>query len=85
MAQRQEKERQQSRERKVNREQLPALMSVTQAAKAIGITRQGLWSAISRGYVETVKSGPYTLVPKHAVQKYAAQERKPGPKTKKKS
>jgi hypothetical protein len=63
--------------------ELPALLSVSQAAKALGLTRQGLWNAIYKGYVETVKSGPYTLVPRHAVERYAAQERKPGPKPQK--
>lgn len=57
---------------------LPALMSVGQAASALGITRQGLWVAINKGLVETVKSGPYTLVPHHAVERYANMPRKVG-------
>jgi len=65
--------------------ELSPLMSVSEAAKALGLTRQGMWNAINRGYVETVKSGPYTLVPRHAVERYAAQERKPGRPAKKKN
>ena len=57
---------------------LPALMSVAQAAAALGITRQGLWVAINKGAIETVKSGPYTLVPRHAVERYANMPRKVG-------
>ena len=59
-------------------EELPPLMSVSEAGKALGLTRQGMWNAINRGYVETVKSGPYTLVPRHAVERYAGKDRKRG-------
>lgn len=59
-------------------EELPPLMSVSEAGKALGLTRQGMWNAINRGYVETVKSGPYTLVPRHAVERYAVRDRKRG-------
>ena len=59
-------------------EHLPPLMSVSEAGKALGLTRQGMWTAINRGYVETVKSGPYTLVPRHAVERYAGRDRKRG-------
>ena len=63
---------------KTSADPVPFLLSVSQAARVIGISRQGLWAAIYRGLIESVQSGPYTLIPRYAAERYAMERRKRG-------
>jgi excisionase family DNA binding protein len=55
------------------------LLSMAQAARELGITRQGVKYAIEHGYLQAVKVGPYRLVPRHAVEAYKKARPHPGP------
>lgn len=54
------------------------LLSVAQAGRELGITRQGVLYAIERGYLQAVKVGPYRLVPRHSVEAYKKARPRPG-------
>lgn len=54
------------------------LLSLTQAGRELGITRQGVLYAIKRGYLQAVKVGPYRLVPWHSVEAYRKNRPRPG-------
>jgi excisionase family DNA binding protein len=56
------------------------LLSQAQAAKLLNMTREGVRYLLKRGYLQAVKVGPYTLIPRHSIEAYAKTERKPGPK-----
>jgi excisionase family DNA binding protein len=58
------------------------LLSATQAAQLLGVTRQHIYLLIRHGTLPKIELGGFTLVPRAAVETYAKTERKPGPKPK---
>lgn len=54
------------------------LLSLAQAGRELGITRQGVRYAIERGYLQAVKVGPYRLVPRHSIEAYQKNRPRPG-------
>ena len=56
------------------------LLSATQAAHLLGVTRQHIYLLLRRGTLPKIEIGGFTLVPRAAVEAYAKTERKPGPK-----
>lgn len=55
------------------------MMSLTQAADGIGITRAAVYKAIEAGRLEAHRIGNVTVIARSAVQKYRArQERATG-------
>lgn len=66
------------------------LLTVPQAAKYLGISRQAVWEAIKKGRLETLRFGHVSLIPRASAAAYkktrhpggpAAKERKPKVKT----
>ncbi|ODS33544.1 MAG: Helix-turn-helix domain protein [Candidatus Scalindua rubra] len=50
-------------------------MSVTEAAKKLGINRQAVYEAIKRGNIGCIKVGNMTLVKTVSVEKYKVNEK----------
>jgi len=59
-------------------EKLPDILGISQAARALGVTRAALYKAIERGRLTTVKMGPYRLISKAELERYTTHKGKPG-------
>jgi len=65
-------------------EGLPDMLTIPQAAKALGLTRQNIWQAIQRGRIKVLRFGHVALIPRSTLEEYA-QTRKVGRPPKKKT
>jgi excisionase family DNA binding protein len=65
------------------KEPVGELLSASQAARVLGVTRQQVYLLLRQGKLPKVEIGGFLLVPRDAVERYASSERKPGPKPKK--
>ena len=55
------------------------------ARSCLGITRQGVYSAIQRGSLDMVRvteqgTGPYLIITESSIQRYKSRQGKPGPR-----
>ncbi len=64
---------------------LPDTLTIPQAAKALGITRQTVWGAIQKGRIKALRFGHVSLVPRTALDEYVATKSKGGRPKKKTS
>jgi hypothetical protein len=55
------------------------LLSLAQAGREIGMTRQGVSYAVKRGYLQAVRVGPYRLIPRQSVETYQKARPRSGP------
>lgn len=54
------------------------MLTIPEAAKEIGMARAVLWRHVKKGHLQTVKAGPYELIDSEELERFKAQERKPG-------
>ena len=57
---------------------LPELLSISQAAAALGVTRSGISHAIERGKLTVMRFGNVTLIPRAALEQYNRTKSKGG-------
>jgi excisionase family DNA binding protein len=57
---------------------LPDMLGISQAARALGITREAIYKAIERNKLSTVQVGPYRVIPKAELERYMTHKGKPG-------
>ena len=55
------------------------------ARSLLGITRQGVYSAVQRGSLDMVRiteqgTGPYLIIPESSIERYRLRQGKPGPR-----
>lgn len=55
-------------------------LTVAQAARELGVTRQAVWSAIDRGRIKAEKLGPILLIPYQSLQSYKSSRSHSGPR-----
>ena len=60
------------------RKNLSDLFSLTQAAKYLGMSRQGVWEAIQKGSIKARKIGNTFVVHRNALDKYKSSPKPPG-------
>ena len=63
---------------------LPSELSLTQAAKILGISRQSVWEAIKKGRIKARKVGNQFTIRRDAINKYDSAKLPPGRPRKKK-
>ena len=56
---------------------LSNLLTVTQAARLLGLTRQTIWEAVKKGRIKSQRVGHVSLIPRSSLQQYKSS-RKPG-------
>jgi len=67
------------------KEELPDMLTMEQAAKAIGISRQGIWHAVNRGRIKALRFQHVVLIPRSALEEYVTTKSKGGRPKKKTS
>ena len=60
------------------------LLTVTQAAKLLNVTRSNIHSAIARGRIDKIKIGSVVLISRVALDAYSKSRQHTGPSKKKK-
>ena len=60
------------------------LLSLSQAAKYLRMSRQGIWEAIQKGKIKAQKVGFAIAIPRKALDKYKSLPKPPGGRPKKK-
>jgi excisionase family DNA binding protein len=59
------------------KEELPDMLTIPQAARALGVTRQNVWQAVQRGRIKALRFGHVSLILRSTLEEYAGT-RKPG-------
>jgi excisionase family DNA binding protein len=67
------------------KEEVPDMLTIPQAAKVLGITRQSVWQAIQKGRIKALRFGHVSLVPRSALEEYETTKSKGGRPKKKTS
>lgn len=57
---------------------LPDMVTVPEAAEALGVSRQAVWNAIERGRIKILRFRHVALIPRSALEEYVATKSKGG-------
>ena len=60
------------------KEELPDVMTMGQAAGALGVSRQAIWHAVNRGRLKALRFQHVVLIPKGALEEYQRTKSKGG-------
>ena len=58
--------------------QLSEMLTLTQAAKLLGLARQTIWDAVKRGRIKARKIGHVSLVSRSSVERYRTTRKRTG-------
>ncbi len=65
-------------DRKKKKQELPELLSISQAAKALGISPSGISQAVHRGKLGVMRFGSVTLISRASLEMYVKSKGRPG-------
>jgi excisionase family DNA binding protein len=64
--------------RRKSKETLPEVMTMGQAAGALGVSRQAIWHAVNRGRIKALRFQHVVLIPRSALDEYQRTRSKGG-------
>jgi excisionase family DNA binding protein len=67
-----------AKKQKVGKITLPDVMTMGQAAAALGVSRQAIWHAVNRGRLNALRFQHVVLIPKGALDEYQKTKSKGG-------